>query len=383
MGSGHLFGWESVGEDWVKVLANPSGELLIDASLILEDVPTDGELEKAPTSNWAYDHANETDVHPTLDDLNITGNLGLNAAVPIRQIQINQIADSCILIYGFDDMSAKWGQLYLDAAGFMNLNVSERFQFRVASALIAQTIPYRGGGSLDIYSSPSLTSYLTFGNGKIGLTYNDQVSDKLELADKDGNVFMSVDDVGGVADFVFNNSIECVVITMGADLVCTEDEADSKITIHTAVAAAHHEKYTDANAQAACNLDGDLYYSMAGTNFRPTNPDVDDHHYGVAGILTSDRDGMSVYAPVMLPDGATVTACLVDGTDGLNDEYWSLYQIAHSDQTVLLMGQATVQTEDTSISNDVIDNSLYSYIIAVVSMDTTDILHYARIKYTL
>lgn len=50
-----LWGWD--GTQWVKVLVNAAGKLIIDPSDILEDVPTDGEVGKAPTSNWAHDEA--------------------------------------------------------------------------------------------------------------------------------------------------------------------------------------------------------------------------------------------------------------------------------------------------------------------------------------
>ncbi len=339
MGSGYLFGWDETGEDWVKVLANPSGELLIDASLILEDVPSDGELEKAPTSNWAYDHkADAAAHHAKYTDAN-------------SRAATNDIMDSS-------------GKVIRDLSmGYHKINNCKGMAFweRFADNYIINWTK--------VNNDPNM--WLTC--DEIGVGWSDF----------NFYIYDGVDYQVLVREDHFQTFMALYLEEAPTDGVVNKAPTSNWAFDHNANASAHHAKYTNLEAQQACNLDGDLYHSMAGTNFRPTNPDVDDHHYGVAGILTSDRDGMSVYAPVMLPDGATVTACLVDGTDGLNDEYWSLYQIAHSDQTVLLMGQATVQTEDTSISNDVIDNSLYSYIIAVVSMDTTDILHYARIKYTL
>lgn len=51
-----LWGWCTDPAGWVKVLVDDTGRLIIDPSAILEDDPTDGETEKAPTSNWAHDH---------------------------------------------------------------------------------------------------------------------------------------------------------------------------------------------------------------------------------------------------------------------------------------------------------------------------------------
>lgn len=57
----NMQGWD--GTQWVNVLVNAAGKLIIDPSEILEDTPTDGEVGKAPTSNWAHDHADLPDIH--------------------------------------------------------------------------------------------------------------------------------------------------------------------------------------------------------------------------------------------------------------------------------------------------------------------------------
>jgi len=45
------------------MLVNAAGKLIIDPSEILENTPTDGEVAKAPTSNWAYDHNADLGAH--------------------------------------------------------------------------------------------------------------------------------------------------------------------------------------------------------------------------------------------------------------------------------------------------------------------------------
>lgn len=50
----NLYLW--TGTVWKEALCDANGKMIIDPSEILEDTPTDGEVGKAPTSNWAYDH---------------------------------------------------------------------------------------------------------------------------------------------------------------------------------------------------------------------------------------------------------------------------------------------------------------------------------------
>ena len=56
-------GWDSANNVWRKVLVNDQGKLIIDPSEIFEDPPADGEVGKAPTSNWAHDHNANASAH--------------------------------------------------------------------------------------------------------------------------------------------------------------------------------------------------------------------------------------------------------------------------------------------------------------------------------
>jgi len=58
-----IWGWCSDPEGWVKILANSEGKLIIDPSEILQNDPQDGQIAKAPTSNWAYDHKSNLNAH--------------------------------------------------------------------------------------------------------------------------------------------------------------------------------------------------------------------------------------------------------------------------------------------------------------------------------
>ena len=58
-----LWLWYPTGNRWVKAQGDVNGRLVVDPSDLFEDTPTDGELEKAPTSNWSYDHDADPDRH--------------------------------------------------------------------------------------------------------------------------------------------------------------------------------------------------------------------------------------------------------------------------------------------------------------------------------
>ena len=63
MGAVTLYGWDADAKDWVKVLVNAAGKLIIDPSEIFEATPTDGETAKAAQSNWSYDHNANVNAH--------------------------------------------------------------------------------------------------------------------------------------------------------------------------------------------------------------------------------------------------------------------------------------------------------------------------------
>lgn len=63
MPGAYLWGWCDDPAGWVKILVTPGGKLIIDPTEIFEEVPTDGEAGKAPTSNWAHDHDADPDAH--------------------------------------------------------------------------------------------------------------------------------------------------------------------------------------------------------------------------------------------------------------------------------------------------------------------------------
>ncbi len=155
------------------------------------------------------------------------------------------------------------------------------------------------------------------------------------------------------------------------------------ISDHKDITNAHHNKYTNAEAQAACNLNGDLYWSCPGSMFRSENPDTDNVRTSPNGYLVAEADNISCFVGVNLPHGAAVTAVKVYGNASAEAETWTL-------QRSLLVGggsgnlaTALINTEDSSIVNPIIDNSSYRYYIQTTSLDTNDYIYGARIKFTL
>jgi len=58
-----LWGWDATNEVWVKCVVNADGKLIINPTGFLENPPTEDEDTKAPTSEWAFDHDADPDAH--------------------------------------------------------------------------------------------------------------------------------------------------------------------------------------------------------------------------------------------------------------------------------------------------------------------------------
>ena len=137
------------------------------------------------------------------------------------------------------------------------------------------------------------------------------------------------------------------------------------------------------NGTAVPNLNTE-YYSVPATEFKGLNPDTDALNYSIAqSSLTTDGAGIFLQAPINLPNGAVVTACIVYGNAGATAETWTLTHTtitSGSGQTT--MATANVDTEDTTITDATIDNSTDLYQLETTSMDATDIINSALITFT-
>ncbi len=339
MPSGHLYGWDESGNDWVKVECNADGKLYVDATLILENPPTEDEASKAPSSEWAYDHWKDvsahhvkyTDVESRAAIFNIlnqwgqvTGNFNFNGKgiVKLRSFELDSFTESISKMYFFGDGDGSQIKSYgLDDLGaYTNLNW-----------LIFNGVTYVSVIRTD--------------------TFQAALDDYLEESPTDG-----VSDKAPTSNWAYDH------------------ENDSSI---------HFPKYTDLEAQQAVNLDGDLYLSLPGLSFVPKYPHTDAHQYFVDGSMRIEAAGIDVRCAVILPEGCTVTAVIVDGDAGAASQTWTLLRVLRDGRSSVNMESATVQTEDTSISYATIDNITYLYLITCLGLTTNDVIYNARIKYTL
>jgi hypothetical protein len=125
------------------------------------------------------------------------------------------------------------------------------------------------------------------------------------------------------------------------------------------------------------------FWSCNGCNFVPNDPNGNTYSYNAAnGILTvtvAAGGDDSHLAPVSLPHGSVVTGAVVFGNDATN--VWVLSRRAHIGGAVSDLAAATnVNTENTTISNAIIDNNAYSYFFAT-SFGANDTVEGARITY--
>lgn len=63
MAESNLYGWDFTNSSWVKLQVDDEGKLIYSSVGLFEEVPTNGEVNKGPTSNWAYDHENDASAH--------------------------------------------------------------------------------------------------------------------------------------------------------------------------------------------------------------------------------------------------------------------------------------------------------------------------------
>jgi len=83
MGAGkQAWGWYPAGKIWVPMQVAVDGSLVIDPTALFEEPPTNGEMEKAATSNWSFDHDADPDahharLHTMTDALDHTGRIAL------------------------------------------------------------------------------------------------------------------------------------------------------------------------------------------------------------------------------------------------------------------------------------------------------------------
>ena len=339
MSSGQLYGWDSAGNAWTRLLCNADGELLIDPLAIFEDVPSDGEMAKAPTSNWAYVHENDTEAH---HDIYTDGD---------ARGAINNVLNSN-------------GRLIMDLfCQYYNLRDIAFFQLK-KSATDGRPIyfdTFDGDPSLYVYAY----------QGGVG------------AVDTQLKIHYNNDYRVAIHTEIFQAAMALYLEEAPTDGEVEKAPTSNWAHDHEADESIHFAKYTDLEAQQAVNLDGDLYLSIPGYALSPVFPHIDPHTNTNAGSYIAMSDDRRVTCAVMLPHGATVTACYVKGNAGSSDSTWILKRAIMSTQSLSTLATANVGTEDTAIDNAVIDNASYVYLITIADLKDTDQVDFIRIRYTL
>ena len=339
MSGGYLFGWDPAAEKWVKVECDSDGKLIIDPTAIFEDTPSDAELAKAPPSNWAYDHEHDGDAHhDEYTDVKARG-------------AIDNIFDS----FGNARKTIKMGyqQLTTIKAFTVRYSVLDRF-YRTYAAVSGAP-----GMSLKAYSYDLpgyVDTYMRIWFEDTWVLVIHQGTFQAELA----------------------NYLEAAPTE-----VINKAPTSNWAYDHEHLSTAHHTKYTDLEAQAACNLDGDLYLTIAGIDFNPYNPDTDIHRKMANGSLNVGQADTDIYTSVKLPDGATITEVKIMGDATAEESIWRLNRVTSATRAAAYMATAAVNTADTTISYASVDNSTYMYLLSVADIGNDGYIYYARIKYTL
>ena len=123
---------------------------------------------------------------------------------------------------------------------------------------------------------------------------------------------------------------------------------------------------------------GTSYWSTPGIAFMQY--EADDSRGFTGGRLDNSTGTTQQTAPVDLPHGAVVTACVVYGND--TGKTWTLNRANNNaGETIAAMATAAFNTEDSSISNATIDNETYTYFLHT-NCGTGDDIDGARITYT-
>jgi len=127
---------------------------------------------------------------------------------------------------------------------------------------------------------------------------------------------------------------------------------------------------------------GTSYWSCSGINFTNVSPETFNADPAINDGTMEAKETITFLAPVVgLPNGATITGVIVYGSE--SDESYTLLRAKLSDASAGTMASANMNTEDTSISNAVVDNLVYHYWIATSDLDNTDFIYGARITYTI
>lgn len=123
------------------------------------------------------------------------------------------------------------------------------------------------------------------------------------------------------------------------------------------------------------------YWSCVGAHFHPQYNDTSNTEINRDGAyIEAEANGIFFFAPVMLPDGASVTKVVVYGNATAED--WSFRRITLNSATMNVVESAKIGTEVTLSTPHTINNNAHAYVLWTSSLDTGGRIYNARITYT-
>lgn len=252
MPGAYLWGWDDANNKWVKCVVNADGKLIINPTGFLENPPTEDEPLKAPTSEWAFDHAAGNDSH--VDDFNTH-----EAASGIHHAKYTDVEARGAINNILDSAGRVTGLFNCYYNTFWNVNIFQLKQSagdthrviiaKTANQPIWQISGYEEGVG---YVPATLITYN-------GVGYDDIIHQ--------GNFQAELD------DYLENSPTEDSTNTAPTSEWAFDHDAD---------VAAHHAKYTDAEARAS-------FYAGRGqlTTGTYTNESMD----GIGQVLLNTAGG--------------------------------------------------------------------------------------------
>lgn len=167
----------------------------------------------------------------------------------------------------------------------------------------------------------------------------------------------------------------------GVDVSATQViSGENATTSNKGIASFNTNDFTVA-AGAVSLKNKTSYVSITGSAFIPL---LIGSAMGTDAIISSGKYTASqsalVSACIQIPNGAVITGAEVFGDD--SGETWNLYRVRLSDGDLQAVAAANLNTEDTTITNATVDNSLYAYVFETSSLEANDDIYGARVKFT-
>ena len=124
-------------------------------------------------------------------------------------------------------------------------------------------------------------------------------------------------------------------------------------------------------------------WSCSGSKFQGSNPDVNDVFIAAAqgGTFGSSANTIDINASVELPNNVKIIGVIVYGSNSTTT--WNLQKSPLNAVTTTTIATAVTNTEDTSISNNIVNNSDSRYNLFVDDLISGAEIWGARIRYTI